>query len=147
VRPATELASTIGGFVTGEGCFLASGSPRSFTFSVKLGARDAELIDALREYFGVGTMHAYARRKEHYDDEVVFQVRKTRDLVEVIVPFMDEHLPPSHKREQYFVWRGQLVEHWTDHARRRRPCTVEGCDQPQRAKKLCRHHYYQAHGR
>jgi hypothetical protein len=64
------------------------------------------------------------------------------DHVEVIVPFMDQHLPPSHKREQYLAWRAQLLDYWDNHARRRRPCTIDGCDRPQRAKGLCRHHYF-----
>ena len=38
-----------------------------------------------------------------------FIVRRMRDLVEVIVPFMDEHLPPSYKRDQYEVWRTALL--------------------------------------
>jgi hypothetical protein len=69
-----------------------------------------------------------------------------KDLGEVVVPFMDEHLPPSHKREQYLVWRAQSLDYWEHRARRRRPCTIEGCAQPQRAKGVCRHHYFKRHG-
>ena len=58
------------------------------------------------------------------------------------MPFMDEHLPPSHKREQYLVWRAQLLDYWEHQARRRRPCRVEGCAEPTRAKGLCRRHYF-----
>jgi len=68
------------------------------------------------------------------------------DLVEVVVPFMDEHLPPSHKREQYLVWREELLAYWETKAKRRRVCTVDGCDHPQRAKQVCRRHYYEAYG-
>jgi hypothetical protein len=59
---------------------------------------------------------------------------------------MDEHLPDSHKRTQYLVWRAQLLDYWEHRARRRRPCTVAGCEQPQRAKGVCRHHYYERYG-
>jgi hypothetical protein len=38
--------------------------------------------------------------------------------VEVVVPFMDEHLPPSHKRGQYLAWRAELVDYWEHRARR-----------------------------
>ena len=75
-----------------------------------------------------------------------FQVRKLKDLVDVVVPFMDEHLPASHKREQYLVWRAQLLDYWEHRARRRRACTVEGCEKPQRAKGVCRGHYYERFG-
>lgn len=137
----------VGGIIAGEGAFLRGGGVPSFTVRIMLGASDEATIELIAAYFGVGTTHRYARRKEHYDDEVVFQVRKLRDLVEVIVPFMDEHLPPSHKRTQYLSWRAELLDYWEHEARRRRTCTVDGCDQPQRAKGVCRTHYYQRYGR
>lgn len=104
------------------------------------------MCHALQAFFGVGNVYEYRRRRDHYDDEVVFSVQSLRDLVEVIVPFMDEHLRPSYKREQYDAWRAELLDYWEHRAKRRRPCTVEGCDHPNRARGLCRHHYFQAFG-
>jgi hypothetical protein len=103
----------------------------------------------LHDHLGCGRIARHGRRKPHYDDEVVFVVKRLRDLVEVIVPFMDEHLPPSYKRDQYQVWRAALVDYWQRGARRpgRRPCTIAGCDRPQRAKELCRHHYFKEYRR
>ena len=63
------------------------------------------------------------------------------------MPFLDEHLPPSYKREQYLVWRAELMAYWDERARRRRTCTVDGCDQTRRARGLCRRHYYATYGR
>ena len=82
----------------------------------------------------------------HYDDECSFRIQSLVDNVEVTIPFMDVHLPESHKREQYLVWRDQLLDYWEHRARRRRPCTVDGCTQPQRAKGVCRRHYYERFG-
>jgi hypothetical protein len=62
------------------------------------------------------------------------------------VPFMDAHLPPSYKREQYLAWRGRLLDYWEHRAKRVRPCTVEGCEKPRRAHGLCRHHLYKQLG-
>lgn len=140
--PATDLADFLGGFVAAEGTFVVSGNPPSFTFAVALGATDRGSCALARWLFETGKIDAYERRRGHFDDEIRFQVRKLRDLVEVVVPFMDEHLPPSHKREQYLAWREQLLDYWENRARRRRTCTVEGCDRPQRAKGVCRRHYY-----
>jgi hypothetical protein len=94
---------------------------------------------------GVGAVRTYPRRKPHYDDEVQYVVQRTRSLVEVVVPFMDEHLPPSNKRDQYSRWRSELLHFWEHEARRRRPCSIEGCEKPQRAKGFCRRHYYLEH--
>ena len=94
----------------------------------------------------VGHVRTYSRRKAHYDDETIFSVDSIPDLVEVVVPFMDEHLPPSYKREQYLTWRADLLEYWETKAKRRRTCTVDGYDLPQRAKQVCRHHYYERYG-
>ncbi len=145
VSRVTDTAAHVAGIAVGEATFVATGE-RRFRFAVSLGATDEILCRLLIAYFGVGRISRSARRRAHYDDEVTYYVQRLRHLVEVIVPFMDEHLPPSHKREQYLAWRMQLLDYWEHEARRRRPCTVEGCDQPRRAKGVCRGHYYERYG-
>jgi hypothetical protein len=143
------VAAFVAGFVVAEGCFTLarrSGIGR-FRFAIGLGAIDGDLCRMFVAYFGVGRIVEWPRRKEHYDDEVAYVVNRTADLVEVIVPFMDEHLPDSYKRTQYLAWRARLLEYWEHDMRRRRPCSVEGCTGPQRAKGLCRHHYYEQYRR
>jgi len=109
------------------------------------------MCEALIDFFAVGIVVESPRRQAHYDDEVTFTVQSTHDLIGVIIPFMDEHLPESYKREQYLAWRERLFAFWDHKARRVRvqvaPCSVEGCDRLQRALGLCRHHYYVAHRR
>jgi hypothetical protein len=95
----------------------------------------------LHQFFAVGHVRRYTRRKAHYDDEVHYCVRKLRDLVEVVVPFMDEHLPPSYKHQQYERWRAKLLDHWAHRARRRPGCSVQGCELAARAEGLGRGHY------
>jgi len=70
-------------------------------------------------------------------------VQSQRQLIEVIVPFMDEHLPESYKRQQYLEWRAKLLDYWEHRAKRRRPCMVDGCAKPQRAHGFCRHHLWE----
>lgn len=145
-RPqAGDIAAFLGGFIAGEG-YLRSGSGQTACV-VALGATDAGMCELLHEFMGVGRVRRYARRAPHYDDEVVWVVRSLRDLVEVVVPFLDEHLPPSYKRVQCEAWRAELLTYWHEQAKRRRRCTVDGCERPQRAKGLCRAHYYAAYGR
>ena len=144
--PATDVAAFVAGFVAAEGCFVMYGNPPTFTFAVGLGAADDDLCVELLRFFGVGYVTRSPRRKPHYDDEVAFAVRALADLVNVVVPFMDQHLAPSYKREQYKAWRARVLDYWSHGAKRVRPCKEEGCDRPRRAKGLCRQHYYAAYG-
>jgi len=145
VPPAGDLAAFLGGFVAAEGCFGHSGN--RFRFAIGLGSIDASLCDVFAATLGVGRISRSFRRKSNYDDEVTFAVQSLRQLVEVVVPFMDAHLPASHKRAQYDAWREELLAYWKDRAKRRRPCTAPGCHRPRRARGLCRSHYYDLHGR
>lgn len=145
MRPATDaLAAWIGGFVAAEGCFIHAVLPTKerFTFQVGLGGADRSVCEDLLAVFEIGRMVTYSRRRPHYDDEVAFVVTRLQDLLEVVVPFMDEHLPASHKRVQYEVWRAQLVAYWEHRARRRRPCRIDGCTTPALAHGLCRPHLW-----
>jgi hypothetical protein len=143
--PATDVAGYVGGFVAAEGTFTRTN--RNHTFRVSLGEVDAVSCELLRAFFGVGHVYHYARRREHYDDEVVFQVRRTQDLVNVIIPFMDEHLPASYKRQQYGAWRAEVIDFWDYQMKRRRNCTIDGCGRPQKGRGVCRIHYYALYGK
>lgn len=146
--PATDaLAALAGGFVAAEGCFTKTGDPPRFTFAVGLGATDAEMCELLHALFGVGHVYTSPRRKAHYDDEVTFAIQSLRDHLEVTIPFMDAHLPESHKRTQYLAWRAELLEYWEHRAKRRRACTVDGCERPRRAHGYCRQHLWTHLGR
>jgi hypothetical protein len=101
------------------------------------------MCELMRDLFGVGIIVHSPRRKSHYDDEVQFTIQATRDLVEVVVPFMDVHLPPSHKRQQYLEWRAALLQYWEHGFRRRKTCVVDDCDVPAKAYGLCRRHLWQ----
>lgn len=97
----------VAGLVVAEGCFTGDGQRRR-SFTVSLGALDAELCASLRTFFGVGHTYHYPRRQPHHDDVVIFTVQARRELLEVVVPFMDRYLPPSAKRQQYRAWRHGL---------------------------------------
>ncbi len=111
-------------------------------FEVGLGASDREMCEVLQTFLGVGHIYDSPRRRPHYDDESSFRVQALPELLDVVVPFMDAHLPPSYKREQYLAWRERLLDYWEHRAKRVRPCTVEGCEKPRRAHGLCRQHLF-----
>lgn len=145
-RPATEIAAFLGGFIAAEGCFhLPPTKGGRFSFTVSLGGIDQAMIDLLHDFFGCGFTTWSPRRRPHYDDEVTFTVKKLRDLVEMVVPFMDEHLPFSYKHHQYLVWRTVLLRYWTEEAVR--TCGVPGCGRTRRGEGLCGGHRYEVYGR
>jgi hypothetical protein len=104
------------------------------------------MCDLLESFLGVGHVYESQRRKATYDDESNFHTSRLSDLIQVVVPFMDEHLPPSYKRKQYLTWRQRLLDYWEHRAKRVRLCTVEGCESPRRAHGLCRHHLFKVYG-
>lgn len=142
--PAGDIAEFVGGFVAAEGCFTRT--KNRFRFAVALGAVDGQMCEVIAQVLGAGRVHHYARRQAHFDDTSVLAVQSIPELVDKVVPLMDAFLPSSKKREQYMTWRRELLDHWENGARRRRPCTVDGCDTLQRGKGLCRKHYYQRYG-
>jgi hypothetical protein len=145
VPPDTEdLAAFLGGFVAAEGSF--TGAAQRFRFAIGLGRVDRGMCEVFREFLDRGSICDSPRRKKHYDDESSSAVQALRDLLEVAVPFMNRHLPPSYKREQYLEWRARLLEYWEHKAKRVRPCTVDDCESPRRAHGLCRHHLYEVYG-
>ena len=100
------------------------------------------MCELLLDYLAVGHIHQSPRRKPHYDDEVSFAIGALGDHLAITIPFMDEHLPESHKRTQYLAGRAELLDHWEHRAKRRRPCMVDGCEKPRRAHGYCREHLW-----
>lgn len=147
VQPATNgFAQFLAGFVAGEGSFSGPSDGTRFCREIGLGALDREMCELLHSALGVGHVYDSPRRREHYDDESTFRVQALRELLEIVVPFMDAHLPPSYKREQYLAWRERLLDYWEHRAKRVRPCLVNGCEKPRRAHGLCRQHLYSRFG-
>lgn len=122
--PSEAIAAWVAGFIAAEGTLIAHHQKRSgrvkFVFAIELGAVDALACDVVAGYFACGHVRPHQRRQAHHDDTVRFQVTRLADLVERIVPFLDEHLPPSYKRRQFEAWRDELLDYWEHHARRRR---------------------------
>lgn len=141
--PDTDTRAYLGGFTAAEGYFGRTSD--AFAFRVAVGSKDIGMCELLRETLGVGRVYAYPPRREGYEGSAVFGVRSHPDLVNVVVPFMDKFLIESYKRQQFMVWRAALLDFWEHRAKRRRPCTMDGCDLPRRARGLCRRHYYLAY--
>ena len=104
-------AEWITGFVDGEGCFhvgiarhegMSVGVQVLPEFTVVQHERDAQLLHAIKAYFGCGVV-----RKNH-GDRMAYRVRERKQLNERIVPFFEEHPLQSKKRVDFEKFRDVL---------------------------------------
>jgi hypothetical protein len=95
-RPGFE--QWIVGFVDGEGCFTVPIFKNRTTrlgwqvqpeFVVVQGARSAEVLCDLKEYFGCGNVGINRRFDDHREDMFRFSVKRLADLEGRIVPFFE----------------------------------------------------------
>ena len=104
-------AEWITGFVDGEGYFhvdisrhegMSVGVQVLPEFTVVQHERDAQLLHAIKAYFGCGVV-----RKNH-GDRMAYRVRERKLLNERIVPFFVEHPLQSKKRIDFEKFRDVL---------------------------------------
>ena len=150
----------LGGLVAGEGCFSitrASAQPRRdgstrlrFVFSLTMATRDLQIVEALRNDLGVGSMEIKRPQDPRHLEQVCLTVNSRRAHFAATIPYMERYLLPSAKRTQYERWRDALIEHELAHPSKYgkgpSPCSEPGCDKPVRGRGLCRSHYYRATG-
>jgi len=72
-------------------------------FTVVQHERDAQLLHAIKAYFGCGVV-----RKNH-GDRMAYRVRERKQLIERIVPFFVEHPLRSKKRVDFEKFRDVLL--------------------------------------
>jgi hypothetical protein len=105
-------AQWIAGFVDGEGCFhvgiaqhdeMSEGVQVLPEFTVVQHQRDAQVLYALKAYFGCGVV-----RKNH-GDRLAYRVRDHRCLSEVIAPFFMKHPLKTSKNVEFLKFRRILL--------------------------------------
>ena len=104
------------GFVDGEGCFsigfvrqphrtsrrgYKTGYQVFHRFVVTQGARSAEALEELREFFGVGRLHPNARHDNHREDLLQYHVSRRDDLLGTVIPFFREHTLRTSKKDDF----------------------------------------------
>jgi hypothetical protein len=150
---------TLGGFVAGEGCFctttivrpFADGTPRRrWVFQVAVANRDRHLLEALRTFLGVGSIHERDAARAHWQPTATFTVNSQRANRNRVIPFADRYLLQSAKRRQFEEWRQNLDDYTRLHPNRYglgpSECRIPGCTRPVRGRGLCRSHYYRETG-
>jgi len=96
----------IAGFTSGEGCFMIkiSKSPASklgfgiqLIFQLTQNNRDEELMKCILAYFGCGKLVKNGTK-------TVFFVRKFSDIIDIIIPFFNNHKVVGVKLQDYLDW-------------------------------------------
>ena len=100
-----DISSYITGYVDGEGCFTVSFSPRKKlrvgwevrpSFSVSQNADRAEVLAAIREYFGCGGF-----RPDRSDKTLKYEVRDLASLLAKVIPHFEQYPLISGKRRDF----------------------------------------------
>ena len=114
-RPGIE--QWIVGFVDGEGCFAISvvrnagcrlGWQVQHEFSVTQAATSLGALELLREIFGVGHLIVNRRHDNHRGPMWRFSVKRRHELLDVVVPFFEEHPLITAKRDDFIRFSSVL---------------------------------------
>jgi len=146
----------LGGLVAAEGSFCtaktgkqyADGTPRlRFVFTVKMISADRPLLEALREFLGTGNL-LDERQRGTWQPTSSFTINSFKRHHAATIPFAEQYLLPSQKRQQFEAWCESMRLYEQTHGVKqgRSRCSVENCTDFVRGRGLCRRHYYRATG-
>ena len=105
-------AGWVVGFVDGEGCFhvgisvhpeMTAGVQVLPEFTVVQHERDAQVLFALKAYFGCGVV------RPNHGDRMAYRVRGVKHLLERIVPFFVKHPLKTKKNIDFLKFRDVLL--------------------------------------
>ena len=111
------------GLVDGEGYFSVSALvDRSagwnchnvrMVFGIDLNIIDGKILYDIKDWFGCGNISLKKEKREKFSDQLRFQVRDTKSILEVIIPFFQKHqlkLPKKVKTFEKFVEIAKMKE-------------------------------------
>lgn len=147
-RPGIE--QWIVGFVDGEGCFSISvvrnagcalGWQVQHEFSVTQGASSRPALELVRTRFGCGSIIEQQRHDNHREPLLRFSVKRRSDLVNVVVPYFEDHPLRTAKANDFvqFVHVLQMMqrgEHLTEAGLRSIALITETMNRKQRSRFL-----------
>lgn len=117
---------------------------------VEVAARDRPLLVSLQQLLGFGSISDRAPRRPGWQPTSCFRINSIRAHHAATIPFAEQYLLPSAKREQFLRWRDALLAYELERPTRwgngRSVCSEVNCDKPVRGRGLCRSHYYRATG-
>ncbi len=115
-----EFKGWIVGFVDGEGCFslgfvkqgdkkekgrtrrgYKTGYQIFHEFAVTQSESSRASLDKIRDFFGIGNVYVNTRYDNHNEHLYRYVVRSRKDLLNVIIPFFEEHQLHTTKKQNF----------------------------------------------
>ena len=113
-----KMASWISGFTDGEGSFVISVIKNPTTrfgkqifpeFVITQGAKSLNALEAIKEFFGCGSIVLNKRYDNHNEHLYRYCVRSISDLNEEIIPFFDQFPLKTYKQNDFALFK-RIVE-------------------------------------
>ena len=101
-------AQWIVGFTDGEGCFhIGIASHPEMTLGVQVlpefvvvqHQRDVQVLHAIKQFFNCGVV------RSNHGDRMCYRVRKLEHLLQIIIPFFENHSLKTRKQQDFLVFR------------------------------------------
>ena len=108
------VAEWITGFTDGEGCFSISvvrnpgcrlGWQVQHEFSITQSIRSMDALELVRSHLGCGAIVRNQRHDDHRTPLARFSVKRRLDLMQVVIPFFEEHPLVTSKRFDFELFR------------------------------------------
>ena len=110
-----NFANWIVGFVDGEGCFTVSffTHPKSRLrlkwqvfpeFVITQEMKSQRALQRIKKFFGCGKIYLNKRRDNHHEHLLKFVVRDRNDLLTKIIPFFEENVLISAKKNDFRIF-------------------------------------------
>lgn len=109
-----EMANWISGFTDGEGCFVVSVIKNPTTrfgkqifpeFVITQGAKSLVALEAIKNFFGCGSIVLNKRYDNHNEHLYRYCVRSVSELDEKIIPFFDRFSLRTYKRNDFVLFK------------------------------------------
>ncbi len=88
----------IAGFFDGEGCIVNCESKKRCRYTLAISQTNFEVLEKIREYFGVGKVYSLKKRKAHWKDAWVYKTTNAPDTLKVLKE-LKPHLILDRKKE------------------------------------------------
>jgi len=112
-----KMACWISGFTDGEGSFVISVIKNPTTrfgkqifpeFVITQGAKSLSALEAIKDFFGCGSIVLNKRYDNHTEDLYRYCIRSISELKEIVIPFFDQFPLKTYKQNDFILFKKAL---------------------------------------